>query len=99
MKFCKCGAIMMPSGNEIVCRACGNKESAACIKAIKDVAKAKKVIHACASNVETLPITKIKCPKCGHPDAYYWTIQTRAGDEAETQFFRCTKCNHSWRKY
>lgn len=99
MKFCKCGAIMTPAGEEIVCKACGNKESAACVKAIKEVKKAKKVIEACAPDVETMPSTKAKCPKCGHPEAYYWTLQTRAGDEAETQFFRCKKCNHSWRKY
>ena len=23
----------------------------------------------------------------------------RATDEAETQFYRCVKCNHTWREY
>ena len=49
--------------------------------------------------IETLPITKEECPKCGNGEAYYWLIQTRSGDEAETKFMRCTKCKHTWRDY
>jgi len=26
-------------------------------------------------------------------------VQTRGGDEASTQFMRCTKCNHTFREY
>ncbi|MBI2112883.1 transcription factor S, partial [Candidatus Woesearchaeota archaeon] len=25
--------------------------------------------------------------------------QTRGADEPETRFFRCTKCNYTWREY
>ena len=49
--------------------------------------------------VETLPKTKEECPKCKHPEAYYWLLQTRAADEAATRFFRCAKCNYTWRVY
>ena len=46
------------------------------------------------------PIDKeVECPKCGNTEAYYWTIQTRSGDEAETKFHKCTKCKHTWRDY
>ncbi|PIO07920.1 transcription factor S, partial [Candidatus Pacearchaeota archaeon CG10_big_fil_rev_8_21_14_0_10_35_219] len=31
--------------------------------------------------------------------AYFWTMQTRAADESETKFYRCTKCDHTWREY
>ncbi|PJB94591.1 transcription factor S, partial [Candidatus Pacearchaeota archaeon CG_4_9_14_0_8_um_filter_35_24] len=24
---------------------------------------------------------------------------TRAADESETKFYRCTKCDHTWREY
>jgi DNA-directed RNA polymerase subunit M len=29
----------------------------------------------------------------------WWMLQTRSADEATTQFFRCTKCKHTWRNY
>ncbi|MBI2108536.1 transcription factor S, partial [Candidatus Woesearchaeota archaeon] len=31
--------------------------------------------------------------------AYFWLVQTRAGDEPETKFLRCEKCSHTWRDY
>ena len=40
-----------------------------------------------------------ECPKCGHRTAYFWLVQTRAGDEPETKFLRCEKCGHTWRDY
>ena len=47
----------------------------------------------------TLPTTTIECPKCGNNIASWWMLQTRSADEATTQFYRCTKCNHTWRNY
>ena len=49
--------------------------------------------------VRTMPIIRVNCPKCENGEAYVWQVQTRGGDEASTQFFRCTKCNHTWREY
>jgi len=46
-----------------------------------------------------MPVTKAICPKCGNTDAYYWTLQTRRGDEGATEFYRCTSCKHTWRYY
>lgn len=48
-----------------------------------------------------LPITSAVCRKCKNDKAYFWIIQTRAGDEAETKFFKCTnpKCEYTWREY
>lgn len=48
--------------------------------------------------LRTMPVTKIECPKCNNKVAYWWMVQTRSADESSTQFFRCTKCNHTWRK-
>jgi DNA-directed RNA polymerase subunit M len=48
---------------------------------------------------DTLPTTAIDCPKCGNNNAFWWMLQTRSADEATTQFYRCTKCGHTWRNY
>ncbi|MGF3523295.1 MAG: transcription factor S [Candidatus Bathyarchaeia archaeon] len=49
--------------------------------------------------VSTMPTIKMECPKCGNRVCYVWQVQTRGGDEASTQFFRCTKCSHTFREY
>jgi len=49
-------------------------------------------------SIQTLPTMKVTCQKCGHGEAFYWMVQTRGGDEASTQFFRCTKCGRTWRE-
>ena len=48
--------------------------------------------------VSTMPTIRQECPKCGNNLVYVWQVQTRGGDEASTQFFRCTKCNHTYRE-
>lgn len=48
---------------------------------------------------EELPSINIACPKCDNNTAVWWMLQTRSADEATTQFFRCTKCKHTWRNY
>jgi len=48
---------------------------------------------------ETLPTIKIDCGKCGNDQAVWWMLQTRSADEPTTQFYRCIKCNHTWRNY
>ncbi len=49
--------------------------------------------------LKTLPTVVIECPKCGNNQAYVWQVQTRGADESTTQFFRCTKCAHTFREY
>lgn len=48
---------------------------------------------------EALPTIEISCEKCGHGEAVWWMLQTRSADEPTTQFYRCTKCGHTWRNY
>lgn len=70
------------------------------IKLTESVAKKDKEVEVIEKDsVNILPKTKVGCEKCGNKEAFYWTIQTRAGDEPETKFLRCTKCNHIWRDY
>ncbi len=48
---------------------------------------------------ETLPTITIECEKCGNDEAVWWMLQTRSADEPTTQFYRCSKCSHTWRNY
>jgi len=47
----------------------------------------------------TMPTVRAICPKCGNNEAYYWQVQTRSGDEGMTTFYRCVKCEQTWREY
>ena len=103
--FCpKCGSILMPKkdGNKklLVC-SCGYKTKELEQATIKEavIQKGKKVEVIEKGELETLPKTEVECPKCGHRTAYFWLVQTRAGDEPETKFLRCEKCEHTWRDY
>ena len=49
--------------------------------------------------LRTMSTSRAECPKCHNDLAYIWQVQTRSGDEGSTQFFRCTKCSHTWRLY
>lgn len=49
---------------------------------------------------KTAPTVRgVECPKCGHNEAYYWIVQTRAADEPPTRIYKCTRCGSSWREY
>ena len=41
----------------------------------------------------------IDCEKCHNKEGVSWTFQTRSADEPETKFYRCMKCNYTWRDY
>ena len=102
MKFCpKCKSIMLPKkqGDKavFVCH-CGYSEAGE--TRIKEAVKQEiREIGIVEKQIETLPVVNAKCPHCSHREAYNWEIQTRSGDEAATQFFKCKKCGHTWREY
>ena len=104
MMFCpKCGIILLPKKDnkkELSC-SCGysTKKKEDLILKEKMIYQKKDKIEVVDKKIETLPKEKEECPKCGHNEAYFWTVQTRSSDEAETRFFKCTKCDHTWRKY
>ena len=91
--------------NQVVCPKCGftisEQEPTVTINVSNVTTQehnALRVLDA-ENNTEVLPTINIECPKCNNNLAVWWMLQTRSADEATTQFFRCIKCNHTWRNY
>jgi DNA-directed RNA polymerase subunit M len=114
MEFCpKCGTRLIPKrpkegakgGAVLVCPKCGYKKKLA--KRIEPIPKVIEhspqktiaVISKREQKLRVLPTVRVECPKCQNNLAYAWQVQTRGSDESSTQFFRCTKCNHTFREY
>lgn len=106
MEFCpKCKTLMLPSKKTTVCPRCGART-----KAEKgDIVLKEKISHVSekmpkrVKEIEdTYPIADAECPKCENKKAYWWTQQVAASvggeDVPDTEFFRCTRCRHTWRK-
>ncbi len=105
VKFCSnCGTVLKldPEKKVLVCPKCKAEEQMeGDIVYERNTEEKDKivVIGRKERNIRTLPQTKAKCPKCDNIQAYWWMVQTRSIDESATQFFRCTKCGHTWRDY
>ena len=96
MEFCpKCGAVLIQKRKNYGCARCDYSTK----DKLKIKTSEKIKVAVIKKEMNTLPIVVEKCKNCGNDKAYFWTIQTRAGDEAETKFFKCTKCDHTWREY
>ena len=89
----------------LVCRKCGKRKGGKIsskdfkIEVSTQRQKEEIVVVDKKSRFEALPKTAAQCPKCEHPEAYWWMQQTRASDEPPTRFFKCAKCSHVWREY
>jgi len=108
MKICdKCGCLMAPTKKKdtvvLVCNKCGKQTNVDKGKEfkLKETIEHEpfEVIPVVDDSAESLPITDIECPECGHKKAGWWTQQTRSSDEPETRFYRCMKCKKTWREY
>ena len=103
--FCpKCGSILMPKkegGKKVLSCSCGykNKDTQQARIKVEKIEKVREVEVIDKEAMETLPIMKVDCPECGNKNARFWLVQTRASDEPETKFMKCTKCGHTWRDY
>ena len=100
MQFCpKCGAVLVQKRKNYGCPRCSYSTKEKVKIRSSEKMNDKKEIVVVKKEEGVLPITTAECKKCKNDKAYFWTIQTRAGDEAETKFFKCIKCEHTWREY
>jgi DNA-directed RNA polymerase subunit M len=104
LKFCpKCEVKLKKGTSGLQCPKCGYAESAEekQTKKIVETEEQEESILAFEGNEgeESHPTIKIECEKCGHDEAIWWMLQTRSADEPTTQFYRCTKCQYTWRNY
>ena len=110
MKFCqKCDTRMRLKRNKngdtvtmtLECTSCGSTIPVKKPLTKSEIGPSEDQIKVVSEDVDvkTMPTLNIGCTKCNNNEAYWWLLQTRSGDEATTQFYRCTKCNHTWREY
>ena len=114
MEFCpKCGMRLVSTSKKkgkktvfyLACPKCsykkqtGDKPSVTPKTIERSPQESIAVIGKAEQKLRTLPTVRIECPKCGNNTAYAWQVQTRGTDESSTQFFRCTKCNYTFREY
>ncbi len=101
MEFCpKCGSIILIKEKKAACAKCGYKPKGHIkIKSSEKIERTEGVAVIDENKLNTYPVVEIKCPKCKNKEAFFWTMQTRSSDEAETKFYKCTECEHTWRVY
>lgn len=100
MQFCpRCGAVLIQKRKNYGCPRCSYSTKEKVKISSSEKINQKKDIAIVKSTEESLPIIAETCKKCKNGKAYFWTVQTRSGDEAETKFFKCTRCEHTWREY
>lgn len=104
MKFCpKCESRLVLSierGKPFLhCEKCGYREAAKGEERLERRMGESVIVIEKEKDVRPMSEAKIECPKCGYRRAKWWTVQTRGSNEDSTQFFRCNKCNYTWRMY
>jgi len=101
MEFCpRCGSVLIEKRKNFGCARCGyTAKEKIKIQSTEKMKEKKEIGVIKEKDTDVFPVTSETCPKCGNKEAYFWSAQTRSGDEAETHFFKCTKCKHSWREY
>jgi DNA-directed RNA polymerase I subunit RPA12 len=55
--------------------------------------KSKRIFKA---DDETKATIEETCPKCGHNEMTFFTLQLRSVDEGSTVFYQCVKCAHKF---
>ena len=61
---------------------------------IKETINEKVEVAVVGSKDSVNPITDFPCTKCKSKKAFFWLQQMRAGDEPESKFYKCVKCDN-----
>lgn len=101
MEFCeRCGRLIVVKDGKAVCAGCGYRpKKKPKIEVSEKIEKKEAIAIINEKDENVYPEVQIECPKCKNKKAYFWTTQTRAADESETKFYKCTKCDYTWRRY
>lgn len=101
MEFCpRCGSLLVQKRKNFGCSRCSYTSTGKVIlKTSEKMENTNKGVIVARETKSVHPIVNERCKKCGHEKAFFWTVQTRASDEAETKFFKCEKCDNTWREY
>ena len=99
MEFCpKCGALLMMKKTKAGCPRCNyTAKGKIDMKITEKVDEAAPVAVVSEKDGNVNPITDWDCRKCKSKRAYFWIRQMRAGDEAESKFYKCVKCGNTVR--
>ncbi|KDQ17520.1 hypothetical protein BOTBODRAFT_53117 [Botryobasidium botryosum FD-172 SS1] len=112
--FCPdCGTLLSLPGDEetIKCEQCGHLEPVSSYEnfevttrshpdAFPSALRQKRTTQTKAhASVDIGTKSQEACPKCGHPESFYFEKQTRGADEGSTIFYTCanSKCKHGWK--
>jgi transcription factor S len=101
MEFCpKCGSVFEEKRKNFGCARCGFiLKGKLKIESNEKIEETKEIGVLNKKDIDVFPVVNAICDKCNSKEAYFWTSQTRSGDEAETRFFKCVKCANTWREY
>ena len=99
MEFCpKCGSILMMKKTQFGCPRCSyTAKGKINMQMTEKMDEKLGVAVVDEKGSEVHPITDFKCSKCGTKTSYFWIRQMRSGDEAESKFYKCTKCKNTVR--
>src|SRR3989344_1151367 len=100
MDFCeKCGGVILIKDKKAVCANCGHHSKKIPKLRTSEKLEEKERVAVVKEEDNVYPIVEMTCQRCKNKKCYFWTKQTRASDESETKFYKCTKCGHTWRVY
>ncbi len=101
MQFCpKCGTLLVEKRKNFGCPKCNySSKEKVTLQSVEKMEEKETIGIVKDKEINVFPVTAANCKKCNNKEAHFWSVQTRAGDEAETRFFRCTKCKYTWREY